>query len=300
MATIKKTRKNSGRKKNTLLIFFAVLIVSGIFVGTATLAKNLYETETYYTLNKDVPADTQITADMLEPHVAAKGSIPFESLLTVGDVQSSESSDAIYSAVRLRAGEMVPYSSIRSGNDDLKKQIPQGWVLTNFSVGADDAVGGRIQRGSYFDIMVATADGGYYPFINVKALDTTVDLSAASSSDAVNTEEAHSGQTTQYTVGLTPENAAKLHSIMAQYGNSVKLVLSNGKSDVASHAGTGSFSGQQPLSVDPDLNGNTQDDKQKSDSNSGQSSTPAGNVSSVPQQSDSDQQSDNQKNDNSK
>ena len=70
MATIKKTRKGGIKKKNTLLTAFAVLIAIGVFVGTATLAKNLYETETYYTLKKDVPADTQMNAVLLDPDVA--------------------------------------------------------------------------------------------------------------------------------------------------------------------------------------------------------------------------------------
>lgn len=290
MATIKRTRKGGIKKKNTLLTAFAVLIAIGVFVGTATLAKNLYETDTYYTLNKDIPADTQITSDMLEPHVTAKDSIPFKSLVDIGYVEGNK----VYSSVALKADEMVPKTSTRKDNDDVKSQIPNKWVMTNFSVGADDAVGGRIQRGSYFDIMVATADGGYYPFIKLKALDTTVDLSNASSSEAVNTEEAHSGQTTQYTVALPADEATRLQSIVAQYGNSIKLVLSNDKNNytVEDRKGYGTFEGMKPVSADPESVEN-----KKSGSNSGQSSTPSGNVSSVPQQSDSDQQSGEQKTD---
>ena len=101
---------------------------------------------------------------------------------------------------------------------------------------------------------MSTSDGAFYPFINVKALDTTVDLSNASSSDAVDTEEAHAGQTTQYTVGLTPDNAAKLQSIMSQYNGNIKLVLSNGVSEAGTHMPTGSFANNvpAPLSVSPD------------------------------------------------
>lgn len=252
MAAISKM--NRRKKTSRFLTGAAVVVLALILVGSSMLMRKFFETETYYTLKQDIPAHTQITPNMLEPKQAPTGSIPFENLVTLAKVQSDDPKDAVFSSVALKAGDMVLKSVVTTGSEDLKKQIPEGWVITNFSVSADNAVGGRIKNGSYFDILVATSDGAFYPFLNMKALDTTVDLSNASSSDAVDTEEAHAGQTTQYTVGLTPENASKLQSIMSQYNGNVKLVLSNGVSDPATHQPTGSFAGNAPapLSVSPD------------------------------------------------
>ena len=105
------------------------------------------------------------------------------------------------------------------------------WVLTSFSVAADSAIGGRLIWGSYFDMMVIDSTGAYYPFINLRAVDTTVSLSGASSSNAANTDEAYSGQTSQYVVQLSTERHSKLQWFVSNFGSSIKLVLNN-KSDI--------------------------------------------------------------------
>lgn len=207
-------------KNNIFLLGLAGVLGLGIASVVLMLFLNLIQTETYYVLKEDVPSRAVIYPEMLEPVVVSKGGAP-ETALTIADVQSG----GVFASHPLLIGDILTASNVGS-REDISTGVPDEWVITNFSVQADSAVGGRIQRGYYFDLLVADANGGFYPFVNVLALDTTVSLSGASSADAVNTEEATAGQTTQYVVGMTPENAAKLHQVMAVYGNNVKLVLS--------------------------------------------------------------------------
>lgn len=214
-------------RKNTFLIGVSALLACIVVALSFMLLRNLIQTETYYTLNQDVPARTQITPEMLSPVVTSTGTAP-QAALGIEDVQSG----AVYSQYSLRTGDILTASNAGE-QKDISVGIPDSWVVTNFSVPADNAVGGRIQRGYYFDIMVATDDGSTYPFINVLALDTTIDLNDASSSDAANTEEAKSGQTTQYVVGMSPQDAGKLQSIMKKHGDDVRLVLSPRQNEYA-------------------------------------------------------------------
>lgn len=209
-----------GFKDRKLLIILAVGLAIAIFVLAATFLQKLFEDETYYVLNQDVGARTQITPEMLDPKVVPKDSSP-EAAIGLEEVQTGN----VFTQYPLLAGEVLMMSNV--GNlQDISVGIPDSWVVTNFSVSADYAVGGRITRGTYFDMMVATPEGSYYPFVNVLALDNTVDLSGASSAEAVDTEEAQAGQTTQYFVGMSPENAGKLQTIMQREGGNVRLVLS--------------------------------------------------------------------------
>lgn len=215
------SKGKKGLFKGNGLIFTIIIIVSLVLFGVVfSVASKIFQTETYYILKQDVPTRTQVTEEMLEPVVTSEGTAP-EAAIGLADVQTGN----VYTQYPLLAGDILTMSNV-GGMEDISVGIPDTWVITNFSVNADDAVGGRIQRGTYFDIMVATESGSFYPFINVLALDTTVDLADASSADAADSEEAHSGQTSQYVVGMSPENAAKLQNIVKKYDGSIKLILS--------------------------------------------------------------------------
>lgn len=214
-----KSSVNKG-SNNRFLIFVIVFVAALVFVAFATFTQKIFETETYYVLNQDVPVRTRVVPEMMEPITTSKDTSP-AAAISLDEIQMN----GLYTKFPLKIGDILTQSNVGS-LDDISVGVPDTWVVTNFSVGADDAVGGRIQRGIYFDMMVVTADGAYYPFINVLTLDTTVNMGSASSAEAVDTEEAHAGQTTQYVVGMTPENAAKLQDIMANSNGKIKLLLS--------------------------------------------------------------------------
>lgn len=222
----KKPKKKSMKSNNlTIMIAIAVVVVV-LFIVLATAASKFFQTEDYYVLAQDVPTRTQITPEMLEAITASEGTAP-AAAIGLEEVQTGN----VYTQYPLLAGDILTQSNV-GGREDISVGIPDEWVVTNFSVDADSAVGGRIQRGTYFDMMVVDQGGdmdeggSYYPFVNILALDTTVDLSSASSANAAETEEAHEGQTTQYVVGMSPEDAGKLQHIMSTKGADVKLVLS--------------------------------------------------------------------------
>lgn len=214
------SKGKKGLKSNGLILIVIGVVSLALFGVVFSVASKLFQTETYYVLNQDIPTRTQVTEDMLEPVVTSEGTAP-EAAVGLADVQTGN----VYTQYPLLTGDILTMSNV-GGMEDISVGIPDTWVITNFSVGADDAVGGRIQRGAYFDIMVAGEDGTTYPFVNVLALDTTVDLSNASSAEAADSEEAHEGQTSQYVVGMSPDNAAKLQNIVKNHGSDIKLVLS--------------------------------------------------------------------------
>lgn len=221
--------KNKKGMNNWLLIGIIIAIALTLFVVVTLAALKFFQTETYYVLNTDVPTRTQVTSEMLSPVTTSEGTAP-KAAIGIGEVQSGE----VYTQYPLVAGDILTASNVGS-RSDISNGIPDSWVVTNLSVSADNAVGGRIQRGTYFDIMVTDANGSSYPFVNVLALDTTVDLSDASSSDAAETEEAHAGQTTQYVVGMSPQDAARLQHVIQQYGGNggIRLVLSPRQNEYA-------------------------------------------------------------------
>lgn len=234
-------KKTTGLFKSAKLIWLgiAVLLVF-VFVGALTLLQSVYQTETYYVLNQDIPTRTQITMDMLTPVVTSAGTAPGGSPEMTEEQRNAErtsiltavQSGIVFSQFPMVAGDVLSPSNA-GGLSDISVGVPDTWVITNFAVGADNAVGGRIQRGYYFDVMVLSDQGAFYPFVNVLALDTTVNLSGASSNNAVNSGEAQDGQTTQYTVGMSPANAAKLQDLVFTYGGNIRMVLSPRQNEYA-------------------------------------------------------------------
>ena len=214
----------TGRGK--LIPIVIILLVGLSFVGVTTYLSKILKTETYWVLNQDVPARTLITPDLLAEITTSDKTAP-PTALTLADVEEN----TMFAQFPLKAGDTLTPSNV-GGFEDISVGIPDNWVVTSFSVPSEDAVQGRIRRGTYFDMLAITKNGTFYPFINMLALETTINLSSASSADAVNTDEAHAGQTTVYTVGVPPEDAARLHDLLNNgYGDGdssikIKLILS--------------------------------------------------------------------------
>lgn len=241
-----------GAKGNKFLIAAIAVIALILFAVFTVLAQRALATEVYYQLNQPVLAKQLITADMVEEVATKEGTAP-ATAITMSDIQSG----AAQSKYPLDAGEVLTYGNVGSASDNLhdsllsqkEDELAQiekdggdagdypNWVLTSFGIGADEAMGGRITPGSYFDVMVITEKGAFYPFINLQAIDTTVSLSGASSSAAAESSEAYDGQTSQYVVKLSPNDAARLQWFMTAYSGDIRLVL-NDKSDVNSKGDT--------------------------------------------------------------
>lgn len=232
----KKTKANVSLKNNKLIFAGIIVLVIAVFVGSLTFLQSVYETETYYVLNQEVPTRTQVTPEMLDARVTSVDTAP-PTAIGVSEVQSGN----VYTKHALMPGDILTASNV-GPLDDISVGVPDSWVITNFSVNADNAVGGRIKRGYYFDMLITTSEGAFYPFVNVLTLDTSIDLSNASSNQAADTQEAKSGQTTQYVVGMSPQDAARLHDLLSTHSSGVKLLLSPRQNEynqpqLASYAG---------------------------------------------------------------
>ena len=216
-----KNKLGTKSANTNLIIWIVVLLIAlAIMFLVALVMRNATETDQFYVLNTPVAAKSQITPEMLEPMNAVKDQAP-PNALGISDIQAG----GIYAQYPLNKGDIVSGSNV-SGFTDISTGIPDNWVVTNFPVSPDNAVGGRITRGTYFDIMAYNKDkGAYYPFVNVLALDTTVSTNSLSSAQAIDTPEAQDGQTQQYYVGMSPQDAGKLQALMSS-GDQIKLVLS--------------------------------------------------------------------------
>lgn len=219
----KKPKMAKSKLKDSKLLIVAFIALAAVsFFLFLFLLRGFFQTETYYVLNEDIGPRVQINAEQLDPRVVSDGQAP-PNALSLADVQTG----ALYTQYPLRAGDIISESSV-GALSDIRVGVPDSWVITSFGVNADNAVGGRITRGTHFDIIAIDntleEPRSFYLFSNVLALDTTVSMDNASSADAADSEEASSGMTEQYVVGMRPEEAAFLHMALDSYD--VRLVLS--------------------------------------------------------------------------
>lgn len=221
----KRNKTNSAGNNRLLLLLIAVLLVV-LFIVVFTFVSKLIQTDTYYVLNKDISAKTQITEDILDPLETSEGSAP-PNALSIDDLQGFNA----YSQTALKAGDILSTSNV-GGLEDISIGIPDSWVVTSFTIGDNDVVGTAITKGVYFDMMVIDENGAYYPFINVLTLDNNISYTGATSEE--NQQETSSGGSQNYVVGMSPENAAKLQSIIKDSSQkTIKLVLSPRQNEYA-------------------------------------------------------------------
>lgn len=258
MAKKNNTISASGGRGNTLLLLMLGVLAVLLFIIVVVFARKALATETYYEL---APADENgmggtavlakqlITPDMLVPVTTRAGSKPANAIdiseietgmvrakyyLPPGEVITKGNAGAADNTLhnKLLAAKYDEMSG-KNGGEKIEQDEYENWVLTSISVDADNAMGGRIGANDYFDMLVVGETGAVYPFINIKAIDATVSLDGASSAQAAETSEAHEGQTQQYVLKVTPNQAAMIQYIMnvSGGGSAVQLLL-NDKSDV--------------------------------------------------------------------
>jgi len=220
MALLSKSKSSSGTssiKGGKVLwgaaIVMAVLVAASMFALLSSVAS----TSTYYVLNQDVPARTQISPDMMTAVVTSEGGQP-RNAATLADVQTGK----VFSKFALNTGDVVsmsnsgPLTAINVG-------VPDSYVITSFSVEAQNAVAGRVTRGDYIDIIAVTTstngdERSKYILRNVLVLDVNSDLTQVSATTAdsstgataSDSAAARGGIPSLYTVGLPPVDAARL------------------------------------------------------------------------------------------
>lgn len=195
-----------GRK---LWFFFSAIAALLTAVVLFVILSQVTSTTTYYVATNDIPARTEITVDMLTEVVTSTGGAPINAL-TLSEIES----EPIYAKYKLFAGDVVAITNT-GPKEPIEAGIPEGFVVATFTAPATYAAGGKIGRGDYVDLIVVqenTESGSptaSYFLQHILVLDATVD---PTDSGAISADDAilRSGIPTLYSVGVSPENAAKL------------------------------------------------------------------------------------------
>ena len=235
------TKKKSIFDGRKMWFLFGGIASAVVAILTFTLMSVVTATENYYVLNKDIPARTQITSDLLTEVTVSRGATP-PNAISIGDL-----TEATYSLYSLDNGDIL--SSSNAGElTSLSEGLPSNFVIASFTANPSTAAGGNVSRGDYIDIMTiindpaTTGEEGYgasYALQHVLVIDATVDLdsydstaSTSTSADGASSSNTdaiaqRSGIPTLFTVGLTQEDATRL-AVAIQYD--VFVVLSSADS----------------------------------------------------------------------
>lgn len=209
-----KPKRNIG---TAIIIGIAIIVVSIIIfvILNKVLAK-----ESYYVLNQDIPAKTQVNETMLKEVVTSEGTSP-QNAINIQQVRQG----SVYTKIPLKSGDILSASNTGI-NLDASTGIPDDWVVTSFPIDPKDAVAGYVRKGDYFDIIgVDDENGSKYLFLNVLALDVVYEGSGYKEFNEAATSDTSELEGVQYVIGMPSADAAKLHYALAKY-EKVKMVLS--------------------------------------------------------------------------
>tara|TARA_B100001146_G_C16170793_1_gene429981 strand:- start:505 stop:1404 length:900 start_codon:yes stop_codon:yes gene_type:complete len=210
------TVQNTAPKKNSYFqgrkMWF--LVAGGLGLLTVVILvvflQGLISTTTYYVVNREVPARTLITPDMLAEVVTSDGGQP-PTAYTLADVATGE----LYSKFQLEPGDILT-SSNSGALIPLSDGLPSDFVIASFTASPNNSAGGNITRGDYVDIYYLEGEQAQLVFQRVLIVDATSDVSAGATDETITTttDTATAGYRVGipfvYTVGLSQEDAAKM------------------------------------------------------------------------------------------
>lgn len=220
---LSKTQKNKATSKlaGGQAWFIAAIVVTilgaiAVFFAVSQATAQI----TYYVLNQDVAARTQITEGMLTPVSTNAGGQPRNAL----DVNYIQTED-VYAKYALDAGD-VPTLSNTGPLSPITEGIPEDYVVASFVAPAEYAVAGKIKRGDYINIIANSESDVLQSKLvlsNVLVLDATngggetgsEEVAAEESAETPASESAavRTGIPTVYTVGLSVQDAVKLAAV---------------------------------------------------------------------------------------
>lgn len=235
-ANKKPNRNFAGSKAWFVGAIIAAIIAAAL--AFIVLSKAL-STSTYYVLNTDVPARSQISASMLTPVSASTGTEP-RNAISLDDVSYS----TIYAKVPLNTGDVLSESN--AGDlAPMQEGLPDNFVVASFVADANTAVSGKLQAGNYIDIYATQSGGnteagstgaGSTKSVLRHVLITDVSASVAdyesdeSETDTTSAQDdLRKGIPSVYTVGLSEEDAATLANITGNQ-DTLFVVLSSKQS----------------------------------------------------------------------
>lgn len=162
----------------------------------------------------EIRANEPLVADKLAVAEWPAGLTPPEAL-TVADLEAQ----TYFAKVNLPAGEPIT-KTIAQTATRTSTDVPEGYVVASFKVAPENAAAGKVQAGSFVDILVAVDSGeSVVALSNIYILDAQSAADPGSSSvDAENQPGPNSpalygGIPTLYTVAVTEAQAKVLNSV---------------------------------------------------------------------------------------
>lgn len=205
------------KKINLPILILTVIVMVAMAVGLYMGLGQLFKTEYYYILNQSVGSKQKVTAEMLSPVEVSEGGSP-QNALTLAQVESGD----IYTRIPLYAGDILTESNT-SLNMDTTGGIPDDWLITSFNTSTSKAVGGRIQRGDYIDIIGIAPAGAKYIAVDVLVLDANYSTMATGEEQ----QEIMIDDVVQFIVGAPPQEIAVLtHATDGDFFESIRVFLS--------------------------------------------------------------------------
>lgn len=211
-------------KSNLSVMILAFIIIIVLTIVIFFGLRNLLKTESYWVLNTNVPGKVQVTPDMMEEVTVSLGGSP-KTAINMSQIETG----SIFTRYPASKGDILTESNT-GVSLDTTTGIPDSWVVTAININSNDAAGGNVGRGNYFDIIGVDGEGGAkYIAINVLALDVKSELSTGYIEeeliDGPKTEQITMDTTLQYIFGMPAEAAARMHHAIAQF-ESIKVVKS--------------------------------------------------------------------------
>lgn len=212
---IKNSKITKPKKNLTSILIVGVLIIA-LSGGILFALSNAFKTETYYVLNQDVPAKTQITSSLLTPVETSAGTAP-QNAVSMSTVQSGN----VYAKYSLYQGDVI--SSSNAGSVETSYDgIPDDWSVVSFTIDADNAVNGTLAKGDYFDVIGVNPNnkdtGGEYIITDVLVLDVATASGGTQTTNADGSvTSTNTGATLVYTVGMPQELVAGFLGALPNY-----------------------------------------------------------------------------------
>lgn len=203
-------------KRSKTLFIFASICAIATFVSVSILLSQTISQTSYYVLNQNVTARSQIDASMLTEVRTTTGAQPRNSL-DLGDVQTGE----VYAKYSLETGDVLSPSNAGPLNP-INEGIPENFVTMSFTLPAEQAVAGNVKRGDYIDVISTSGEAtdsssqARYALRHVLVIDVLA--TPKTLTDGENTEgggDDGSGVASLYTVAVSEKDAATLALVQA-------------------------------------------------------------------------------------
>lgn len=215
-------RFNSNKVIYGLALGVALAIAGMVFY----ILSQVVSTTSYYVLNQNVAARSQIQPEMLTEVVTSDGGQP-RNALDLAVVQTSPT----YAKFALNAGDIITDSNTGE-KSPLTAGVPDDYTVMSFTASPQNAVAGKLSAGDYIDVISKDESSGVAKVVlrHVLITDAMTDPSAAADQGSTAGAEAEGdaaapganvsaedslrgGIPTLYTVALAPSDAVKLEVI---------------------------------------------------------------------------------------